>query len=89
MSISPEEQPHDDDVLSVEHEFSVDNEFAGVRVRKIRTRNGERLEIQSAKLEYTIRLDALALEGLSWQDPETISGYLETPFGPEGDGGPA
>jgi hypothetical protein len=63
-------------------EFPVVNEFASVLVRKIRTRAGERLEISSPQLGYSIRLDALALEALSWQDPETISGFLEHPFGP-------
>jgi hypothetical protein len=63
-------------------EFPVVNEFATVIVRKIRTRAGERLEIGSPQLGHSIRLDALALEALSWQTPETISSFLEHPFGP-------
>jgi hypothetical protein len=74
-----------DDGVEILTEFSVINEFAGVRVRKVRTRGGERLEISSSEYGHSIRLDALALEGLSWQSPETISSYLETPFGPEDD----
>ena len=65
------------------NEFAVVNEFAGVRVRQLRTRTGERLEIESIDLGFSIRLDALALEALSWQSPDTISSFLETPFGPE------
>lgn len=58
------------------------NEFAEVEVRKVRTRNGVRLEIRSPKLGYLVRLDALELESLSWQPVETFSRFLETPWGP-------
>jgi hypothetical protein len=61
------------------------NEFAAVRVRKVYTRNGERLEIASQRLGYTIQLDAVALESLTWQDMETFSKFLETPLGPPSD----
>ena len=67
----------------VEGELTIVNEFTAVRVRKIATRNGERLEVKSLRFDGSIRLDALALEGLSWQDAEVISGFLEQPFGPE------
>jgi len=60
------------------------NEFALVRVRKVETRNGMRLEIESPRLSRSIRLDALALESLTWQPPETFSQFLEHPFGSEG-----
>lgn len=60
------------------------NEFAAVAVRKVATRNGERLEIRSLGNEaYVIRLDALALEALTWSDPLTVGRGLETPLGPE------
>jgi hypothetical protein len=58
------------------------NEFASVCIRKVRTRNGERLEISSPRLGYRLQLDALALEGLTWQTMETFTKFLETPFGP-------
>ncbi|MQB00632.1 MAG: dihydrodiol dehydrogenase [Actinobacteria bacterium] len=60
------------------------NEFAAVRVRKIETRNGTRLEISSARLGYTIQLDALALESLTWQTMNTFTEFLRTPLGPGG-----
>ncbi len=60
----------------------VTNEFAQVRVRKVWTRNGERLEISSSRLGRAIRLDALALESLTWQTAETFTKFLEDPFGP-------
>jgi hypothetical protein len=61
----------------------ISNEFTSVRVRKVRTRNGERLEIHSPKAGHTILLDPLELEALSWQEPGLFSKWLETPFGPE------
>lgn len=59
------------------------NEFAVVQVRKVRTRNGVRLEIISPKLGRGIWLDPMELESLTWQTPETFSKFLQTPFGPE------
>lgn len=64
------------------HEVDVTNEFAVVKVRKVETRNGARLEISSARLGYVIQLDALALESLTWQTMDTFSGFLRTPLGP-------
>jgi hypothetical protein len=59
------------------------NEYAVVEVRRVRTRNGVRLEIVSPRLGRGIRLDPLQLESLTWQTPDTFSGFLTTPFGPE------
>lgn len=59
------------------------NEFTTARVRKVWTRNGERLEIQSTKMSTTIRLDPLELESLTWQDTDTFSSLLKDPYGPE------
>ncbi|MDX6397600.1 MAG: hypothetical protein QOJ43_1008 [Gaiellaceae bacterium] len=59
------------------------NEFALVRVRVVHTRNGVRLEIAAPRLGQGIRLCPLELETLTWQTPETFSGFLSTPFGPE------
>ena len=59
------------------------NEYAAVQVRKVRTRNGERLEIVSPKTGRAIRLCPLELESLTWQTHETFSEFLRTPFGPE------
>jgi hypothetical protein len=65
--------------------ITVGNEFTTVRVRKERTRNGERLVIESPRLGFAIRLDALELESLAWQEPGFFSRLLETPYGPEQD----
>jgi hypothetical protein len=60
------------------------NEFASVRVRKIRTRNGERLEIAALTggRKRRILLDALVLESLTWRSVLELGGGLQTPFGP-------
>ena len=63
--------------------MTITNEFTSIRVRKVMTRNGERLEIASAKLGFSIRLDPLELESLTWQTAETFDGFLEQPYGPE------
>jgi hypothetical protein len=67
----------DNDVLTIA------NEFTSVRVRKVATRNGERLQIHSAKLGFTIQLDPLELESLTWQTPDTFCELLRDPYGPE------
>jgi len=53
------------DAAQVLAETTIVNEFTGVRVRKLLTRNGERLEVESMRLGYRIRLDALGLERVS------------------------
>ncbi len=64
------------------------NEYAAVHVRKVHTRNGVRLEIVAPRLGRGIRLCPLELESLTWQSHETFSGFLQTPFGPEGEPDP-
>jgi hypothetical protein len=59
------------------------NEYTEVLVRKVRTRNGVRLEIVAPRLGRLIRLCPLELESLTWQPHDTFSGFLTTPFGPE------
>jgi hypothetical protein len=65
-----------------EQDIVIANEFAYVVVRKVSTRNGDRLEIVSPRLHYSVRLDALILESLTWQRPEALSTFLEDPHGP-------
>lgn len=64
-------------------ELTVTNEFTSVKVRKVSTRNGEVLEIESLRLDRVVRLDALILESLTWRTEEDLSRGLETPFGQE------
>jgi hypothetical protein len=53
-------------------------------VRKVRVGDDARLEILSPKLGYQIYLDAPLLESLTWQTPQTLSKFLEEPYGPRG-----
>jgi len=61
----------------------VANEFAVVSLRKVHTRNGERLEIRSLGHDQSVLLDAIALEALTWSTPLEVGRGLETPFGPD------
>ncbi|UOY02267.1 hypothetical protein [Blastococcus sp. PRF04-17] len=61
----------------------ISNEFAAVTIRKVTTRNGERLEIRSMGHDQAIKLDALALEALTWSTPLEVGKGLETPLGPD------
>lgn len=63
-------------------EICITNEFATVTVRKVVTRNGERLEIASNGLGLKIILDSIQLESLTWQDRNLFSKFLETPMEP-------
>ena len=74
-----------DDVERADCEFELTNEFASVRVRRVYTRNGVRLEIRSPRLGRSIRLDPLSLESLTWQPMEVFSDFLRHPFGPSDD----
>lgn len=58
------------------------NETTAVRIRKVDTGNGVRLEINSPRLEKSIRLDPIALESLTWQTRETFSDLLNGPERP-------
>lgn len=55
----------------------VANEFADVQVRRVRTRNGVRLEIFSPRRGTRVHLDAVELDLLSFQEPEIFSEMLE------------
>lgn len=52
------------------------NEFAEVVVRKVETRNGVRLELWSPRRGSMIHLDAVALDCLSYSEPELITELL-------------
>lgn len=52
------------------------NEFANVVVRKVETRNGVRLELWSPRRGTCVRYDAVALDALSYQEPEFITELL-------------
>ncbi|RDI94795.1 dihydrodiol dehydrogenase [Meiothermus sp. QL-1] len=66
--------------------LTLTNEFTTVLVEKIQTRNGERLRISAPRMGYSVELDPLELEALTWQPVETFSRLLSTPFGPDEEG---
>jgi len=68
---------HDSD----DPQIRIANEFADIRVRKVRTRNGERLEIHAHRRGYRILLDAVELESLTWQTAKTFSDFLRASVG--------
>jgi hypothetical protein len=64
----------------MEEEYTeISNDSAVALVRKIRTRNGVRLEIYSPETDRRVYLDPLLIESLAWQTPETFSNILEAP----------
>jgi len=73
---------YDDSSTADEPELVVSNEFATVVVRRVHTRNGTRLEIDSPSSGRSVRLDALVLESLTWADIDTLGLALHDPFGP-------
>jgi hypothetical protein len=76
---APQESPFDG---GVEGPIVIANEFADVVVNRVRTRNGMRLEIFSPRRGTRVHLDAVELDCLSYQPPETFSAMLErTPSG--------
>lgn len=64
--------------------LEVANEFSLVRVRRVHTHNGVRLEIAAPRVGQSILLDPLELEALTWHSHGLFTQLLETPFGPEG-----
>lgn len=74
---------HNSEVSNDELRIVISNEFASVEVRKVATRNGERLQIRSLGKQTSVRLDAIALEALTWSDAIEVGMALENPLGPE------
>jgi hypothetical protein len=70
------DQPDDD--LEVVAEFTIVNEFAAVRVRKVRSRGGERLELHSPRHGEFVRLDATVLESLAHQSVKVLSQFIDS-----------
>ena len=82
MIVETSEGPEVEEEESADLDVTLANEFASVRVRRLRTRNGVLLEISSRRLSTCIRLDPLALESLTWQTMETFTRFLRDPYGP-------
>jgi hypothetical protein len=61
--------------LEREEAVEIANEFAQVLVRRVRTPNGVRLEIEAPRRGRLIRLDPVELEALACRDDESFVGF--------------
>lgn len=64
-----------------EQTIRIANEFSYVEVRKIKTNNGELLEVEDRKNGRKVRLDAMQLESLTLLKPEDFSFFFEIHYG--------
>ncbi len=75
----------DDGIVRHGDWIGIGNEFTGVRLRKVWTPQGERLEIAVPKRGYRILLDAMQLEIVAAQRPEKFSQLFAMQLGADGD----
>jgi hypothetical protein len=75
------ENGHHEGVVKRGEPIGVGNEFTGVEVRKVWTRQGERLELKLPRTEESILLDPMQLEILIAQDPEKFSDLFARKLG--------
>jgi hypothetical protein len=76
------DQPIEDGYVPEGDYLQIANEFAVALVRKVKTRNGERLEISSPKLGFKTYLDPIQLESLTWCSKQMFHRLLKDPWGP-------
>jgi hypothetical protein len=62
--------------------LQVGNEFAEIVVRRVETRNGARLLVESPRSGQWVSLCPLELEALTWQRTATFSAMIGKPFDP-------
>jgi hypothetical protein len=62
--------------------LQVGNEFAEIVVRRVETRNGTRLLVESPRSGQWVSLCPLELEALTWQSTATFSAMIGKPFDP-------
>lgn len=70
-------------VVSADDWTGIGNEFTGVQLRVVHTRNGSRLQIVSPKQETSILLDPLALEAITAQEPDFFTRLIAARTGAE------
>jgi len=71
-------EPSSEHYIEKQETETVSDEYTTMEFRKIFTPAGERLEIEAPEIGRSIRLDAMELESLSWQDQETFLSFLDT-----------
>ena len=72
-------------IVDTEAYFGIGNEFTGAHIRKVRTRQGERLEVFIPKNNTRILLDAMQLEILAEQDAELFTRLIAAKLDQQGD----
>lgn len=70
---TPAAETADPTTRPVGEPIGIANEFTGAVVRKVLTRNGERLEVTVPKHGYRTLLDAMQLEIISTLPPEAFT----------------
>jgi hypothetical protein len=63
----------DEGIVRSGEPFGIGNEFTGVQIRKVWTKQGERLELMVPRSGYRILLDAMQLEIIAAQEPERFT----------------
>ena len=71
--------PTGEDYLEAGEPIVLGNEFSEIRVRRVLTRNGARLLIESPKSGRAVALCPLELEALTWQSTATFSAMIGRP----------
>lgn len=66
--------------------IGIGNEFTGAQVRKVFTRNGERLQVHVPAKNYDVLLDAMQLEIIAAQDPEQFTWLFQRNLGSDESG---
>lgn len=66
----------DDPAVTVRSLATIEDDDARVIVRTVETPKGERLELEAPATGDRIRLDAVALEALTWQDDASFTRLL-------------
>ncbi|GAA2357653.1 hypothetical protein [Dactylosporangium salmoneum] len=77
----PGAEEKDAGIIEVGEWFGIGNEFTGVQIRKVWTRNGERLELHVPARNYRSLLDAMQLEIIAAQDPAAFTRLFQRQLG--------
>lgn len=78
---SAQSPPGDPTVEPVGEPIGIANEFTGVVIRKMLTRNGERLEVTTPKSGHRVLLDAMQLEIISTLTPDAFTEMIARRLG--------
>lgn len=66
-----------DEYIKRGEKLNIEDGDLSVSLTKIFTPNGQRLEIAAPAIDQQIRIDAVEVEAISWQERETILAFLQ------------